>query len=64
MDKKEITNRFLRAWTSVPSLRFGQFMWNIQKIFLAKGSDTFYISDEELIKKIEEMVKKLTYHHE
>lgn len=59
MNQNEFISRLKACIATVPALRFGQFMSNIQYMLSDAGIDMFYISDEELIKYIEEYVRNL-----
>lgn len=55
-EKREIIERLYRAWTMVPSLRFGQMLSDA--INHAKpGADIYYVEDEQLARDAEKLLK-------
>lgn len=48
---RPIVERLVVAWSQVPDWRLGQLLSN------AVGGDPFYVEDERLIRKIEEVVR-------
>lgn len=52
-----ICNNLAELWQQVPDWRFGQLIENL-KIHLDM-SDLFFIEDEELIKKAQELIKQI-----
>lgn len=50
--KKEIINRLLVVWISLPDLRLGQLIANAN-LTKNEDKDIFYIEDFELIEKME-----------
>jgi len=52
-EKKEIIQRLLSAWVSLPDLRLGQLI----DISEPADKDLFYIEDDELISLIEKRVR-------
>lgn len=54
-----LMTRLAECWKEVPNWRLGQFMINALSETLSKTDrDPFYIEDDELIEKIEQLFKE------
>ena len=40
-----------------PDIRFGQLMVHIQNLLVSTGKDSFYLEEEELIERIQKLLK-------
>lgn len=56
---REFCSRLAAAWSAVPDQRFGQLAENVARVIEGHGGVPYYVEDDEMIRHIEELCRKL-----
>ena len=62
-DRKQIYFTALeiaKIWANLPNWRFGQLIYNFEKVMEEEGRDIFYMEEDELIQRLRECVEQFT----